>query len=196
LYIVVIESEGEFQMMFFIENQANYYLILVMLSALAVIGYGLVLRSSILKLDAGTEKMDCSEFVSRYLQKLGLFDNVPLITTAALRSPDDFSETNEGQKLQYIVGSNRDDFVPKPGDVFAWSRSIKDGHTGVVVEYNEVNDYVVVMEAIGCKEPCSNDLILNPNRGCCQVVKSTYKRTGKSLQSHTGWIGYFRPVIE
>lgn len=146
--------------------------------------------------DAGTEKMDCSEFVSRYLQKLGLFDNVPLITTAALRSPDDFSETNEGQKLQYIVGSNRDDFVPKPGDVFAWSRSIKDGHTGVVVEYNEVNDYVVVMEAIGCKEPCSNDLILNPNRGCCQVVKSTYKRTGKSLQSHTGWIGYFRPVIE
>jgi hypothetical protein len=145
--------------------------------------------------DNATKNMDCSEFVSRYLQKLGLFDNVPLITTVDFRSPDDFSETKEGQKLQYISGSNRDDFVPKPGDVFAWSRGIDDGHTGVVVEYIEVNDYVVVMEAIGCKEPCSNDLVLNPNRGCCQVVKSTYRRTGKSLQSHAGWIGYFRPIF-
>ena len=143
----------------------------------------------------GTAEMDCSEFMCRFLQELGVFESVPNITTTMLSEQDDFAETQFGEKLQYITGSNKDDFIPQAGDIFEWSRGEGDGHTGVVVEYVKSSDYIIVLEAIGCTEPCSNDLTLNPDRGCCKVVKSTYKRTGNSLQGHAGWKGYYRPVI-
>jgi hypothetical protein len=145
--------------------------------------------------EKGTNEMDCSEFVCRYLQKLGAFTDVPSIRTVNLRNPENFAKTEYGKKLQFISKSDNLNFIPQIGDVFVWSRSEDDGHTGVVVGYDSENDYVLIMEAIGCKEPCSNDTDLNPDRGCCKVVKSTYKRTGKSLQAHSGWIGYYRPVI-
>lgn len=141
------------------------------------------------------EKMDCSEFMSRYLQKLGLFEDVPLIITNTFRDDKAYEKTEYGEKLQFIPGSKELDFIPRPGDVFVWSRSKNDGHTGVVLEYDKENDYVIIIESIGCKEPCSNDTQLNIDRGCCKVVQSTYKRTGNSLASHEGWIGYFRPVL-
>ncbi|MDA3954393.1 MAG: CHAP domain-containing protein, partial [Bacteroidales bacterium] len=149
----------------------------------------------------GTAEMDCSEFMCRFLQELGIFTDVPLISTSMISDDKSFEKTQYGEKLEFIGGDKGDpDFIPKPGDVFIWSRSNTDGHTGVVFDYLPDQDQVVVIESIGNGNEdgyCSSQQnSLNSSRGCGKVVKSTYTRKGGALYSHDGWVGYYRPLIQ
>lgn len=122
---------------------------------------------------------------------------MPLIFTSTLSDDKAFEKTEYGQKLKFIPGSDEEDFIPKPGDIFVWSRSASDGHTGVVMNYNPSNDLVTILEAVGMTSPCSAEQnSLNSNRGCGKVVKSIYTRTGKALFLHDGWVGYYRPEMK
>ncbi|QKG79682.1 CHAP domain-containing protein [Tenuifilum thalassicum] len=141
------------------------------------------------------EKMDCSELVARFLQKVCGLEEVPhpFYTSLMLSSMRD---GRFDSFLQHVKNSEEEDFKDiRPGDVFLWSRSSSDGHTGVVVSYDKETDKVTVIEAIGSlgasEESLSKDL-----DGYCKscIRKSIYTRTGKALYKHEGWKGYFRPV--
>ncbi|WP_421804151.1 hypothetical protein [Flagellimonas sp.] len=142
-------------------------------------------------------KMDCSEFVSRYLKALGLFDEVPYFHTGEMAS-DNFIEENDS-RLEYLLGSKKEEFNNiKKGDIFLWRRNMKDhgsndGHTGMVLSYDSVTEIVEVMEALG--NGGSSDNALNKGKcvGCTRVSK--YHKNGGALQGHAGWVGYFRPRI-
>ncbi|MEY1639431.1 hypothetical protein [Tenuifilum osseticum] len=145
--------------------------------------------------EKGTDEMDCSEFVARFLQKACGLEEVPspFYTSLMLSSMQDGSFDSF---LQHVKNSEKEDFKDiRPGDVFLWSRSSSDGHTGVVVSYDKETDKVTVIEAIGisgaAEESLSKDI-----EGYCQgcIRKSIYTRTGKALYKHAGWKGYFRAV--
>ena len=141
-------------------------------------------------------KMDCSEFVSRYLKALGLFDEVPYFHTGEMATSN-FKQENDG-KLRYLRGSKLEAFSDiKRGDVFLWRRNLKehgsdDGHTGVVLSYNQSTKIVEVMEALGNSGSSDNSLNKDECVGCTRVSK--YRKNGGALQGHAGWIGYFRPI--
>lgn len=97
-----------------------------------------------------------------------------------------------------VEGSKLSTFKPQKGDVFAWGRSKNGswgGHTGVVYEYDETNDTVTIMEAIGKsgavgeKKQVKNggDSLTNCTR------TAIYDRLGGALFGHDGWFGYYRP---
>lgn len=145
--------------------------------------------------EKGTDEMDCSEFAARFLQKACGLEEVPspFYTSLMLSSMQDGSFDSF---LQHVENSEKEDFKDiRPGDVFLWSRSSSDGHTGVVVSYDKETDKVTVIEAIGAsgaaEESLSKDI-----EGYCQgcIRKSIYTRTGKALYKHAGWKGYFRAV--
>ncbi|MEM7487395.1 MAG: hypothetical protein AAF348_19475, partial [Bacteroidota bacterium] len=140
--------------------------------------------------------MDCSEFVSRYLKALGLFDEVPYFTTGEMAT-NNFKQENDG-KLIYLRGSELETFSDiKKGDVFLWRRNMddhgkNDGHTGVVLNYDQNTEIVEVMEALGNAGSSDNTLNTGECVGCSRVSK--YQKNGGALQGHAGWVGYFRPI--
>ena len=139
-------------------------------------------------------KMDCSEFVSRYLKALGLFDEVPYFHTGEMAT-DNFKEQNDS-KLKYLFGSKKAEFNDiKKGDIFLWRRNMKDhgsedGHTGMVLSYDQNTEIVEVMEALGSSGSSDNSLNKGECVGCSRVSK--YQKNGGALQGHAGWVGYFR----
>jgi len=139
----------------------------------------------------GVEKMDCSEFVSRFLKQLGLFSEVPCFTTG-LMITDKFKK-DYSDKLQYIKGSKTKDFKDiKPGDIFVWNNG-SSGHTGIVKSYDSKTDIVEVMEALGSSGSRDNSRNTDSCVGCIRISK--YNRVGDALVGHSGWFGYYRPNL-
>ena len=145
-------------------------------------------------------KMDCSEFVSRYLKAVGLFDNVPDFTTATLANVQTFAKLYD-DKLQFLEGSDEADFKDiQAGDIFVW-REGENGHTGMVIEYKKELDVVEVYESIGHSGSSDETFSISHGGDTCKgcTRKSVYRRnrTDKSgaLYGHPGWKGYYRPVI-
>jgi len=145
--------------------------------------------------EKGTDEMDCSEFAARFLQKACSLEEVPspFYTSHMLTSMEDGSFDSF---LQHVKNSEKEDFKDiRPGDIFLWSRSSSDGHTGVVVSYDKETDKVVVIEAIGSSGASEESLSKDLDGYCIGCIrKSIYTRTGKALYKHAGWKGYFRAV--
>jgi hypothetical protein len=143
--------------------------------------------------DAGTKKMDCAEFVSRYLYQVCGLKNVPVYTTAGMLLIVPDGDNN----LKFIIGSDDNSYNNiSPGDVFLW-RTKSQGHTGLVISYDITTDQVTIMEAIGesgAREESFSKIIDGYCKGCIRT--SIYSRTGNSLTGHDGWVGYFKPVFK
>ena len=146
-------------------------------------------------------KMDCSEFVSRYLKTVGLFDQVPDFTTDVMKNIKSFEKKCDN-KLQFLENSNKADFKDiQAGDIFVWRRTPAqhppngDGHTGIVKSYDPITDIVEVMEALGGGGSADNSRNVKVcDHGCTRTSK--YKRDKGALYGHAGWVGYYRPVIK
>jgi predicted chitinase len=145
--------------------------------------------------DNALSKMDCSEFVCRYLQKLGITKDVKWVTTASMLSESSFQKALGTDKIKFV--GNSKEFKPQAGDIFVWSRKPSDGHTGIVYKYDSAKDLVTIIEAIG--KSGSADQNTNIQNGgysehtCTRT--SVYKTKGKALFGHEGFIGYFRPQL-
>jgi uncharacterized protein YijF (DUF1287 family) len=137
-------------------------------------------------------KMDCSEFVSRYLKALGLFDEVPYFHTGEMVTYD--FRLKYVDKLQFIKGSKESDFIDiQPGDVFLWrdnDRNPPAGHTGIVKSFDSVSGDVEILEALVWSGGDNDDICTR----CTRV--STYKYNSGTLNGHDGWVGYFRPITD
>lgn len=137
------------------------------------------------------EYMDCTELAARFVQLACGLEKVPSFSTAMLE-PYAISGGMYGEYLQFIDGSDDENFTDmRPGDIFLWRNSTS-GHVGVVESYSE--PYVYILEAL--TSGCESSL----NQGTCTycVRRSKYTRTGKALIKHgdgKDWKGYFRPVI-
>ncbi len=144
----------------------------------------------------GTAEMDCSEFVSRFIQKACGLEKVPDYSTALMNNWIENKKFGDNN-LEYLKGSDDENFKDiQPGDVFLW-RTTSVGHVGVVVTYNSTTDLVTVMEAIGESGASEESLSKNLNGYCKDCLRiSLYTRTGKSLANHIGWKGYFRTKIK
>ncbi|KAA1244032.1 CHAP domain-containing protein [Aquimarina sp. RZ0] len=138
-------------------------------------------------------RMDCSEFVCRYLFKLGVTDKMKVIVTNQMKTQESFRKKLGNDNIEFITGSDKTDFIPQAGDIFVWSRSDTDGHTGIV--HSVDGDNITILEAIGMGG--SSDENHNRNNegyeGYNCTRTSVYQRTGRALASHGGWIGYYRP---
>jgi len=148
--------------------------------------------------EEGLAKMDCSEFVSRYLHKLGITKNIIYMTTANMVSESAFRKIIENENIDLVKGSLLSDFKPKKGDIFVWGYTKNgswSGHTGVVYDYDDTNDVVTILEAIGKSGTVSeNDQVKNggySGKECTRTAK--YGRLKGALYGHAGWHGYFRP---
>ncbi len=141
-------------------------------------------------------RMDCSEFVCRYLHKLGVTNSVKVITTIGMTSEEVF-RTNLGNNNIEKVNGN----TPQAGDIFVWGyyktksngKKTWAGHTGIVHSVN--GDDITILEAIG-SGGSSNEKHNRDNGGyegknCTRT--SIYQKTGGALATHTGWKGYYRP---
>lgn len=142
--------------------------------------------------DVALSKMDCSEFVCRYLHKLGITEEVKWVTTASMTSEASFQKALGTDKIKFI--GNSKDFEPEAGDIFVWRRN-NGGHTGIVYKYDSTNELVTILEAIG--KLGSNDEKTNEMNGGYTLANCTrtsvYKSKGEALFAHKGFIGYFRP---
>lgn len=142
----------------------------------------------------GLSKMDCSEFVSRYLHELGITSSIKYMTTDNMVSEKAFRQVIGNNNIDFVIGSDGKDFSPQRGDIFVWRRSDA-GHTGIVYSYDSANDVVVILEAIGNVGAVSEkDQVKNggyAGTGCSRTAK--YKRLKGALWGHGGWKGYFRP---
>ena len=138
-------------------------------------------------------RMDCSEFVCRYLNNLGVVDKVPVITTSSMKKQSTFRQLLGNDNIDFIEGSDKKDFIPQAGDIFVWSRSDNDGHTGLV--HNVDGDKVTILEAIG-RGGSSDETFHKSNNGYegkNSTRTSIYQIKGAALSGHAGWIGYYRP---
>ncbi len=145
----------------------------------------------------GTAEMDCSEFMSRFIQKACGLEKVPGYTTTLMKNwirNKKYGDDN----LEYLDGSKDKKFKNiQPGDVFLWWTEEKGGHTGVIVSYDSTTDLVTVIEAIGENGSREESLSKNLTGYCKDCIRiSVYTRTGASLADHDGWEGYFRPKIK
>jgi len=141
--------------------------------------------------DAALEKMDCSELVCRFLKEACGLDKVELKNTESF---NDMISEGGNSYLRYLSNSNKSTYTDiKPGDFFLW-RTTNGGHVGVVKEYDNENDIVTVIEAIGNHGSRQEDYNPGACKGCVRV--SRYTRTGEALSSHPGWKGYFRPIVK
>ncbi|MGG5508310.1 MULTISPECIES: CHAP domain-containing protein [unclassified Myroides] len=163
------------------------------------------------------KEVDCSEFVCIYLHLLGLTKDVAWITTGDMVSEGAFLKNgsykkllHEGCSIEHVDGKDGvfdPDFEPQPGDIFVWSRSVRDGHTGVVYAYDKKNQVVTILEALTDSADMNTHLnnkfpyLTNDERIEIKTLGlddnhtrvSYYQLKGGALQTHTGWKGYFRP---
>ena len=144
--------------------------------------------------EKGLLGLDCSETVAIYLYKLGITQEIKEINTGLMTKEKDFRLAINSENIDFIDESNSESFKPLKGNIFVW-RTSDGGHTGIVYEYNENDDLVTILEAI--ESIGSADETTNTNnggytgKGCSRTA--IYKRSGKALSGHAGWIGYFRP---
>ncbi|WP_289045323.1 CHAP domain-containing protein [uncultured Olleya sp.] len=133
-------------------------------------------------------RMDCSEFVCRYLHKLGVLPTMKAITTSGMVTEEKFRQKLGNDNIEKVTGD-----TPQAGDIFVWSRSNNDGHTGIVHSVDGNN--ITILEAIG--KGGSADENHNRNNGGYEGYNCTrtsvYQKTGGALLSHGGWKGYYRP---
>jgi len=144
----------------------------------------------------GLKNLDCSETVGIYLHKLGVMPTLVAIDTGVMTSERSFRNAIKSDNIDFIPGSQETGFKPKRGDIFVWRKGTAGpGHTGIVYKYDSTKDLVTILEAIGAVG--SADEITNRNnggtaqKGCSRTA--VYKRDGKALNTHAGWIGYYRP---
>ena len=104
----------------------------------------------------------------------------------------------DNDNIDLIEGSKLSTFKPQKGDFFAWGYSKNgnwNGHTGVVYDYNETNDTVTIMEAIGKSGSVGETKQVKnggySGTGCTRTA--IYDRLGGALYGHDGWFGYYRP---
>ena len=141
----------------------------------------------------GLKNLDCSETVGIYLYKLGVMPTLVAIHTGLMTTAQDFRKAIGSANIDFVPGSDKPGFKPQRGDIFVWRKGA--GHTGIVYNYNAATDLVTILEAIG--EVGSADEATNRNnvgmakKGCSRTA--VYKRAGKALNAHGGWIGYYRP---
>jgi predicted chitinase len=137
-------------------------------------------------------RLDCSEFVCRYLHKLGITEKVKHVSTVDMVTQDKFKVALGSDNIEHVANSEKSNFVPQAGDIFVW-RKVGGGHTGIVHSVN--GDNITILEAIG--RGGSSDEKHNIDNGgyegknCTRT--SVYQRTGGALAGHAGWKGYFRP---
>ncbi|WP_062055733.1 CHAP domain-containing protein [Aquimarina longa] len=137
-------------------------------------------------------RLDCSEFVCRYLHKLGITDTIKALTTKQMKTQKLFRTNLGSDNINHVTGSESSDFVPQAGDIFVW-RKIGGGHTGIV--HSVDGDNITILEAIG--KGGSSDEEHNIDNGgyegknCTRT--SVYQRIGGALAGHAGWKGYYRP---
>ncbi len=141
----------------------------------------------------GLKNLDCSETVGIFLHKLGVMPKLVAIDTSLMTNEIHFRNAIGTANIDFLAGSNKPDFKPRRGDIFVWRKGV--GHTGIVYDYNPATDLVSILEAIG--NVGSADEATNRNnggeaqKGCSRTA--VYKRAGKALAAHGGWVGYYRP---
>ncbi len=142
--------------------------------------------------EAGREKMDCSEFVSRYLHELGITSDIKYITTASMTTQADFRKAIDSNNIEFA--GDDESFIPQRGDIFVWRKDDGNGHTGVVYKADATE--VTILEAIGSSG--SADETYNKKNGGYDGSgvsrTAVYQRNGGALAGHSGWKGYFRPI--
>lgn len=142
----------------------------------------------------GLKNLDCSETVAIYLHKLGVMPTLVAIHTGLMLTEHDFRNAIGSGNIDFVPGSNSPGFKPMRGDVFVW-RNKGVGHTGIVFKYDAATDLVTILEAIGnvgsADEATNRTSGGTAKRGCSRTA--VYKRAGKALNAHGGWIGYYRP---
>lgn len=142
----------------------------------------------------GLKNLDCSETVAIYLHKLGVMPTLVAIHTGLMLSQSDFRNAIGSNNIDFVAGSKEPGFKPQRGDIFVW-RNKGVGHTGIVYNYNASKDMVTILEAIGnvgsADEATNRTNGGTAQRGCSRTA--VYKRAGKALNAHGGWIGYYRP---
>ncbi len=144
----------------------------------------------------GLKNLDCSETVGIYLHKLGVMPILVAIDTSLMTTEIRFRNGVRSNNIDFVAGSDKSNFKPQRGDVFVWRKGASGpGHTGIVYNYDAGSDLVTILEAIG--QVGSADETTNRNsggtakKGCSRT--GVYKRAGKALNAHAGWIGYYRP---
>ncbi|MFC6269756.1 CHAP domain-containing protein [Frigoriflavimonas asaccharolytica] len=96
----------------------------------------------------GLANLDCSEFVSRYLYELGITSSIIYMTTDSMKTEKAFRNVIGNNNIDFVAGSDGENFTPERGDIFVWRRSDA-GHTGIVYSYDSSTDVVTILEAIG-----------------------------------------------
>ncbi|QYS91625.1 hypothetical protein JJC04_02260 [Flavobacterium covae] len=79
--------------------------------------------------EKGLKALDCSETVAIYLYKLGITNDVKLLSTLNMTTQKDFRTAIGSQNIDFVANSQNDDFKPQKGDIFVWRRSDGVGHT-------------------------------------------------------------------
>lgn len=150
--------------------------------------------------EEGMRALDCSETVGIYLNKLGCMPKYTSIGTVYMTKETKFRKAIGSNKIEFVEGSDKVDFIPEIGDIFVWRDSNKkprpDGHTGIVYDYDSKNKVVTILEAIasggavGEKKQVKNGGY--HKAGCSRTAK--YGILDGALHGHRGWIGYYRPI--
>jgi len=152
--------------------------------------------------EEGMKELDCSETVGIYLHKLGVMPKYKAIHTGLMTTQTNFRKAVGSNKIEYIQGSDKADFIPESGDIFVWRdknhKPRPDGHTGIVYKYDSISDLVIVLEAIG-KDGARGESQQVANggeaiKGCTRTA--IYLKTSDALCLHPGWVGYFRPILK
>ncbi len=142
----------------------------------------------------GLKNLDCSETVGIYLHKLGVMPTLVAIHTGLMLTENDFRNAIGSNDIDFVPGSKDPGFKPRRGDVFVW-RNKGVGHTGIVYNFDAAKDLVTILEAIGnvgsADEATNRTSGGTAQKGCSRTA--VYKRAGKALNAHGGWIGYYRP---
>ena len=91
--------------------------------------------------ESGTNTMDCSELVCRFLAKIEWSKNVIALNTAGLYN---FAKKHP----EWLEKHDDISYHPKAGDIFLWKNNGNGmGHTGVVIDFNMKTDVVTTIEA-------------------------------------------------
>lgn len=114
--------------------------------------------------------MDCSEYVCRYLNQIGLTSTVQYHTSSGLR------DLGKAGVLFDEVST------PRAGDIYTWVKPNGKGHTGVVRSYDPATGMVTYIHET------SYDLINFAVQGSAHI-------DSKTMKNHPGWNGFFRPKL-